>query len=347
MPKKSPKLSILVPVYNAAEFLPLCLESIINQTYKDFECFLINDGSTDNSLKILQDYAKKDKRLKVLDKKNSGYGASLNFAMKKAIGEYISIVEPDDFLNTKFYELLLAHDADIIKSSFMKFYGKTWKTIPERVFHEVRKDFPINGTKIRPIKNQKIFLADPTIWSAIYKRELLEKNHIKFLETPGASYQDAGFQFKTFASAKEIVCLEKPLYYYRKDNENSSVKSAKKITAVKTEFDEIDDFLKKAKKQEYETIADACRFRSYNWNLNRLKIKEALKFAKIAKKDYKNKSFDPNYFKNEHHARANELKFSTKYPTAFVFLRPFFHFKNFLKHLLWKILKRKNDIIKI
>ena len=72
---------------------------------------------------------------------------------------------------------------------------------------------------------------------------MLKKNHVEFLETPGASYQDAGFQFKAFASAKTIYCIEKPLYYYRKDNENSSVKSSKKIASVKYEFDEIDNNL--------------------------------------------------------------------------------------------------------
>jgi glycosyltransferase involved in cell wall biosynthesis len=339
MPKKSLKLSILVPVYNVEEYLPLCLESIVNQTFKNFECFLINDGSTDGSLKILKDYAKKDKRFIIVNKKNSGYGASLNLAMKKAKGEYISIVEPDDFLNTKFYEILFENNADIIKSSFMKFYGKTWKTIPERVFHELRKDFPANGLKVRPKKNQKIFILDPTIWSAVYKRELIEKNKIKFLETPGASYQDTGFQFKTFASAETIFCIERPLYYYRKDNDNSSSKSNKKLTAVKTEYDSIDEFIKG--KPDFKDVANACRFRSYNWNLNRLKFRQALNFAKIAKSDFKEKNFNPNYFKTEKHDRAGELKFSTKYPTLFVFLRPLFHFKNFLKHALWCLLTHK------
>ena len=75
---KKTKLSILVPIYNSAEFLPLCIESILNQSFKNFECLLINDGSTDNSLEIMNQYAKKDKRIRILDKKNTGYGASLN-----------------------------------------------------------------------------------------------------------------------------------------------------------------------------------------------------------------------------------------------------------------------------
>lgn len=337
MPKKSPKLTILVPVYNVEEFLPLCLESIENQSFKDFECFLINDGSTDGSLEILKKFAKNNKKFHIIDKKNSGYGASLNEGMKQAKGEYIGIVEPDDFLHRDFYKALFKYDDDIIKTSLMYFEGKTWKTTPERLFHEVRKDFPVNGTRIKPKENKRIFLVNPTVWSAVYKREILEKNKIKFLETPGASYQDAGFQFKTFASAKSIYCIEKPLYYYRIDNENSSVKSDKKVDSVKKEFDEIDKFLKD--KKEFQEIADACRFRSYNWNLNRLKFKNALDFAKLTKKDFKRKKFNLKYFKNEKHARASELKFSTKYPITYVFFRPIFKFKNFLKHTAWKILK--------
>lgn len=335
MAKKSPKLSILVPVYNVEEYLSLCLESIKNQSFRNFECLLINDGSTDNSLEILKNFAKNDKRFRVIDKKNSGYGASLNLGIKEAKGEYIGIVEPDDFIHRDFYDILLEYDDEIVKSSLMYFYGKTWKTIPERVFHEVRKDVPKNGFKIRPNENKRIFLVNPTIWSAIYKREMLEKNKIKFLETPGASYQDAGFQFKTFASAKSIFCIEKPLYYYRKDNDNSSVKSDKKVEAVKTEFDSIDQFIKK--KKEFQEIADACRFRSYNWNLNRLKIKNALKFAKLAKKDFKNKNFNPKYFISEKHARAYELKFSTKHPSSYVYLRPLFCLKNAIKSGIMKI----------
>lgn len=334
-----PKLSILVPVYNIEEFLPLCLETIKNQSFKDFECLLINDGSTDNSLEILKKTAKNDKRFRVIDKKNSGYGASLNLGLNEAKGDYIGIVEPDDFIHRDFYKTLFDNSsADIIKASFMRFSGRTWESVPERVFHEVRKDFPVNGIKIKPEENKRIFIVDPTIWSAVYKKSMLKKNKVEFLETPGASYQDAGFQFKAFASAKEIFCLEKPLYYYRIDNDKSSVKSDKKIEMVKKEFDEIDKYIKG--KKNYQEIADTCRFRSYNWNLNRLKFRNALKFAKIAKKDYKKKKFNANFFVKENHQRKYELKFSTKHPGLYVFLRPMFKLKNNIKRTVRKIVKK-------
>ena len=334
-----PKLSILVPVYNVEEFLPLCLETIKNQSFKDFECLLINDGSTDDSLEILKKTAKSDKRFHVIDKENSGYGASLNLGLKEAKGDYIGIVEPDDFIHRDFYKTLFDNSsADIIKASFMRFSGKTWESVPERVFHEVRKDFPVNGIKIKPEENKRIFIVDPTIWSAVYKKSMLKKNKVEFLETPGASYQDAGFQFKAFVSAKEIFCLEKPLYYYRIDNDKSSVKSDKKIEMVKKEFDEIDKFIKG--KKNYQEIADACRFRSYNWNLNRLKFRDALNFSKLAKKDYKKKKFNAYFFIKENHQRKYELKFSAKHPGLYVFLRPMFKLKNNIKRTVRKIVKK-------
>jgi hypothetical protein len=107
---------------------------------------------------------------------------------------------------------------------------------------------------------------------------------------------------------------------------------------VKQEFDEIDKFIKG--KKNYQEIADACRFRSYNWNLNRLKFRNALKFAKLAKKDYIKKKFNANFFVKENHQRKHELKFSTKHPGLYVFLRPMFKLKNNIKRTVRKIVKK-------
>ena len=92
------KVSILVPVYNTERFLAECLDSLVGQTLKEIEIICINDGSTDGSLGILQRYAKDDKRIRILNKKNTGYGDSMNVGLSEATGEYIGIVEPDDFV---------------------------------------------------------------------------------------------------------------------------------------------------------------------------------------------------------------------------------------------------------
>lgn len=323
-------LSILVPIYNTAKYLSKCLDSILTQTYQDFELICIDDGSTDDTPKILQKYAKKDSRIIIITKENSGYGDSLNQALKKAKGKYIGIVEPDDWIDPDMYETLMnladLHDADLVKASFYYYYGKTKKSIPEKLFLHGETDHLLD-----PKREQSVFLTSPTIWSAIYRHKTLTKNDVEFLPTPGASYQDIGFAFKSFAASKKVYCLNRPLYHYRQDNSNSSVKSSGKVYAVKVEYDSIDEYLKDHNLyDQLIEIASACRFRSYMWNYNRLEKSAALEFAKIAEKDYarlrKESSFSADYFSGLE--RASETKLSTKNPALYIHLRPFFTLKN-------------------
>ncbi|MBQ9017261.1 glycosyltransferase [Candidatus Saccharibacteria bacterium] len=342
-----PKISILVPVYNAEDFLRQCLDSILDQTFTDFEVILINDGSTDSSLEILRDYVKKDPRFEILDKPNSGYGDSLNQALKKARGEYIGIVEPDDFIEPNMYEVLyrsaIKSDADLAKASFYHFYGKTEKNFPEKMFYHGE-----DGKTVDPAEAQSIFLVAPSIWSAIYRRVLLEQNQIEFLPSPGASYQDIGFAFKTFAAAERVYCTNLPLYHYRRDNSASSVKSAEKIFAVKTEFDALDGFL--AKRPGFFKIAALCRFRSYLWNYNRLKLGTGLSFARVAARDYQKLAaagFKLSSFNDLD--RAFESKLATRFPRTYLFLRPLFRFKNWaltsLAHLYRRFRPRRAPVV--
>lgn len=332
----SVSLTILIPVYNTEKYLPECLDSIFSQTFQDFEVIAVNDGSTDDTLKILKRYAKTDSRLKIISKKNSGYGDSLNRALKRARGDYIGIVEPDDFIAPKMYETLISlakkHNADLVKGSFYYYYGKTEKSTPEKLFLHGE-----TGHVLNPRKEQNIFLTSPTIWSAIYRRATLEKHHVEFLPTPGASYQDIGFAFKTFATASRVYCTNRPFYYYRQDNSASSVKSSGKVLAVKTEYDAVDDFLKTNHlSKTFGEVAAACRFRSYMWNLNRLPYKTALSFAKTARKDYenavKNTTFTADYYTGLE--RASETKLATAHPTLYVYLRPLYSLKNHLLRML-------------
>jgi glycosyltransferase involved in cell wall biosynthesis len=101
-----PKVSIIVPIYNVEKYLRECLDSIVKQTLKDIEIVCVNDGSTDSSLDIIKEYAEKDERVKYIDKPNSGYGISMNQGLDKAQGEYIGIVESDDFIKPEMFEEL-------------------------------------------------------------------------------------------------------------------------------------------------------------------------------------------------------------------------------------------------
>lgn len=102
-----PKVSIIVPIYNTAKYLPNCLDSIINQTYQNLEIILVNDGSTDNSEKIIEKYAKKDSRIKIISQKNSGQSTARNAGLKKATGDYIGFVDSDDEVSHIFIEQLI------------------------------------------------------------------------------------------------------------------------------------------------------------------------------------------------------------------------------------------------
>ena len=242
--KKQPKVSILVPCYNVEKYLPQCLDSIVGQTLRDIEIIVINDGSKDSTLDIIKSYAARDDRIKVIDKENEGYGKSMNRGLDAATGEYVGIVESDDWVDTDMFENLVKiadeNNVDVVKSNF---YRYTTTGGEKNVKYNSLPDWNTNCV-INPHEKTAIFFSSPAIWSAIYKRDFLVKNNIRFLESPGASFQDTGFNFKVFACAKRAWLTPHAWLHYRCDNENSSVKSTGKIFCVCDEYDEIERFFR-------------------------------------------------------------------------------------------------------
>lgn len=232
------KVSVLVPIYNVEKYLDECVNSIINQTLKDIEIILLDDGSKDNSGKICDYFAQKDSRVKVIHKDNSGYGATLNVGLKLAVGDYISIVESDDFIHLSMLEKLLisaeTNNADVVKSNFYLHYSNENKNV---FFNNFK--FVVANQVTNSLEQPEILETSPAIWSGVYKRKFLLDNNIVFNETPGASYQDVSFAAKTLAKAEKFVILPEAFVYYRQDNENSSVKSKGKVDAIFNEYAEI------------------------------------------------------------------------------------------------------------
>ncbi len=270
-----PKVSVLVPIYNASDFLHQALESLVNQTLSDLEIICINDGSTDNSLAIIQEFAKQDQRIVVLDKPNTGYGDSMNHGIKLAHGDYIGILEPDDYLDStafeKLYQLANWHHADIVKSNYYLLEnGQT------RKLESIR---PLDtGKIIVPRQNHFIFRLPPAIWSAIYRREFLLENHLKFLPTPGASYQDLGFNIKTLALAQRVVLTTNAFLYYRMDNANSSSNSTSKLQCAPQEYASIEQFIKQHHLEDLLPAIAGAKFGNYLWNILRLPAPAAREF---------------------------------------------------------------------
>ena len=268
-----PAISILVPICNTEHYLRDCLNTLVSQTLADIEIICIDDGSTDSSPQIIEDFMGKDSRIKVITKPNSGYGDSMNKGLQAATGEYIGIVESDDFVEMEMFEDLFALakscDADVVKSNF--FYHNSQKDPHDDPLVDNLVNCVI-GRPFNPLDHQDVFLTQPAIWSAIYKKEFLEENEIRFLPTPGASFQDTGFNFKVFAAAKTALLSDKAYLHYRIDNAGSSVKSQKKIFCVCEEYDEIWRFAKldEARYDALKFRIPQIQFGGYQWNLDRL-----------------------------------------------------------------------------
>lgn len=269
-----PAVSILVPICNVQRYLRDCIGSLVNQTLHDIEIILINDGSTDDSLSIVREFERRDSRIVVIDKPNSGYGDSMNQGLALATGEYVGIVESDDFAAPEMFERLYdaakRHDADVVKSNFYAF-SSTGEDGEHEELVENLAGCPYD-TVFRPVDSQTVFLCRPAIWSGIYRRSFLEENEVRFLSTPGASFQDTGFCFKLLYAAERVYLLKSGYLRYRVDNDGSSVKSQAKIFPICDEYAEIWRYAQRDA-DKFEAIKRRIpyqQFGGYRWNLERL-----------------------------------------------------------------------------
>lgn len=275
----NPKISVLMPIYNTEKYLDKALDSVRCQTLKDIEIICINDGSTDGSLDIIKKHAKEDDRIIIVNKKNSGYGDSMNKGLKKATGKYVAILEPDDWIESTMYadlyKIAEKNNSDVVKSNCWKYYGKDDKNELWKLIKKTE-----NGLTVKPADNPFIFSRPPSIWSAIYRREFLLKNNIKFLSTPGASYQDTSFSFKIWAMAQKASFVKEAYLHYRQDDASSSINNvAKKMNNVVIEYDEVDSYLEKHKIwSKLATQAIYCRFLAYIWNIEYLPYRKMCEF---------------------------------------------------------------------
>ncbi len=317
---RKPSVSVIIPIYNVEKYLRKCLDSVINQTLKDIEIICINDGSTDSSGTILDEYAQKDTRIRVVHKNNEGYGKSMNLGLSIANGEYIGIVEPDDFIDTGMYEKLYTMSQnrypEIVKSNFYKFDEiSTWK---------INKFSNVIETSI--YKNIEIpqFVTNghPCIWTAIYKKDFLDKYSIRFSETPGAAFQDVGFNVKTWLNSASIAITEDAYYNYRADNMESSVNKGSKMAFITLkEYSLLYDYIKNNKfSDELLNFVDYKCVQDIEFNYHTRLKHNHLKFTIHA-----NKLF--NMHKNSSELNKNKFYHSIKKHPLLFFIKTFFYTK--------------------
>ncbi len=281
----APKVSVLVPTYNTEKYLQQNLDALVRQTLRDIEIIAINDGSTDASLEIMQKYAASDARIHIIDKPNSGYGASLNMGIDQARGEYIAISEPDDYIErsmlAKMYKAGKKHDADLVKCNYFEHF----ETREEK--HRNLDGYPYN-TVFDAADKPQVICTVPSIWTGFYRRDWLKSEGIRFRETPGASFQDTAFVMKSWFAARAVVLLRKCLVHYRMDNPNSSVKTSNKVFEVCDELAESQDFLRQrpARYKAFIPWFHVDKWGKYQWNYERIEADLHASFAKRARDEY-------------------------------------------------------------
>ena len=264
-------ITVLVPIYNTSKYLKSCIDSIIGQTYTDLEILCLNDGSTDGSARIVAEYAQTDTRIRLINKENTGYGNTMNIGIREAKGQYIGIVESDDYVEPDMYENLLCvlekEKADFVKSAYYEVSGD------QKRYKDLYGLFPHNAF-FCPMDYPQVFGLHPSVWSGLYNAEFLKKNDVFFLESPGASFQDVDFMFKCYANADKVCILEEAFVNYRIDNMSSSIHEEGKLFCVFDEMQEVYSYISKhfakEKREKLTKIADWIAFREYDWNFERL-----------------------------------------------------------------------------
>lgn len=241
-------ISIIIPVYNVEKYLRECLGSILNQTFTDFEVICVNDGSTDSSLKILEEYSQKDSRFKIINQEKQGAGAARNNGLKYAQGEFVQFLDSDDYFEPtmleEMYNKAREFDADLVVCSAKKVneFGD--------VIENSNPQWPIklDITPIDTVFNWKdfpdiildMFCVIP--WNKLCKREMLVKNYLNFQNL--SSSNDVSFGHKVKICAERIVVFESQLINYRYNHPKSISKTrAENIINVAHSAKEIKDFL--------------------------------------------------------------------------------------------------------
>lgn len=214
------KLSIIVPVYNVEKYLPKCLESLIKQTLKDIEIICVNDGSMDNSLAILKEFASRDSRIRIIDNQHQGVAKTRNTGIEQSTGEYIGFVDSDDYIDIDFFEKLYnsatKSNSDIAIASILK--HKNFFNIYNAKYTKEETAITIQD-KIKLCEDKKHFFF--YAWNKIYHSGFIKENNIKFSE--GQIYEDVMFAIKALYYSNKIISVYGTKYHYI-EHENSLTK---------------------------------------------------------------------------------------------------------------------------
>lgn len=235
-----PLITVIVPVYKVEKYLHNCVDSVINQTYKNWELILVDDGSPDNCPQICDHYAAKDRRIKVIHKANGGVSSARNMAIDNAQGEYVAFLDSDDFWHADYLKILLdlsvKYSADIVQCSFIRGIETVFPIINKKV-------------KVKSFDNHLIFLKGYSkiiVCGKLYKRFTIDDIRLPV----GKYFEDDFTTWKWYYNAKKIAVTNQTLYYYTENNQSvmAGHKNEPRLDFIEAYEERIDFFNKKGEK---------------------------------------------------------------------------------------------------
>ena len=256
--EQMPKVSIIVPVYNVAPYLRQCMDSVINQTYRNIEIICIDDGSTDESGKILNEYVKADDRINAVHTNNAGVASARNTGLSLASGEYLIFVDGDDWIDTatcqKAVSSISTEAVDVVMWPYIREFLD--HSVPKTIF-QGQKLF--DETECRKLQRRMIGLSDEelahpenadalsTVWGKLYRREIIEQNHLRFEDLSRiGTYEDGLFNLCYFAHVRCAIYIPDYLSHYRKNTGMTSKYRSQLASQWKTLFSDMRVYIEKS-----------------------------------------------------------------------------------------------------
>ena len=294
----APCVSVLMPSLNTARYIREALDSVVNQTLKDIEIICIDAGSTDGTREIIGEYAERDSRIRVIDSPVKSYGYQMNVGLDAAKGSYIGIVEPDDYILPEMYEELysqaISENLDVIKGncnfcSFREDGSKASRFQP--LFTAWGQNTDRYGHVFDMVDVPETVREGALgTWSGIYRREFLLGNHVRYNESPGASFQDVGLYFQTALCARRFKAVEKAYYNYRVDNPSSSRNDKSKLMVLWKEYEALFKWLggypEKERLDVFEPYLQGRMLSGCVWIIERIGFESSLELVEKAKRRF-------------------------------------------------------------
>lgn len=317
------KVSIIVPVYNVEKYIHKCLDSLVNQTLKELEFIFVNDGSPDNSPKIIKEYQKKDKRIKLLNKENGGQASARNLGLEHAKGEYIAFLDSDDYVKENMYEILYNRakkdNLDIVICNNCLVYKDS----------TVENDPGITNKKEKIISPREYTTLSPSPWNKIIRHEYLNQEKFKFPE--GIIYEDLASIPLLGLSNPKIVYLNTCLHYYVQ-SDSSTMRNKEYKSKYEDIFTAIEylytNMIDKGYNKELEYMLTYHLL--YLGSLNFYQYKKYNQIDRIA---IAMKKYFPKWYQNE----IVKSKFTKK---QIFYMQLFYHKKYFLINIYRRIINR-------